>query len=38
LVQLNGPWRGKTNKQVAIVLGATERTIKAHRHRIAVAP
>ena len=26
--------RGKTNKQVAIVLGATERTIKAHRHRV----
>ena len=26
--------RGRTNKQVAIVLGATERTIKAHRHRV----
>ena len=26
--------RGKTNKQVANVLGATERTIKAHRHRV----
>jgi RNA polymerase sigma factor (sigma-70 family) len=26
--------RGKTNKQVAMVLGATERTIKAHRHRV----
>ena len=26
--------RGKTNKQVAVVLGATERTIKAHRHRV----
>jgi RNA polymerase sigma factor (sigma-70 family) len=26
--------RGKTNKQVASVLGATERTIKAHRHRV----
>ena len=26
--------RGKTNKQVAIVLGATERTIKAHRHKV----
>jgi RNA polymerase sigma factor (sigma-70 family) len=26
--------RGKTNKQVAAVLGATERTIKAHRHRV----
>ena len=26
--------RGKTNKQVADVLGATERTIKAHRHRV----
>ena len=25
---------GKTNKQVANVLGATERTIKAHRHRV----
>ena len=25
--------RGKTNKQVANALGATERTIKAHRHR-----
>lgn len=26
--------RGKTNKQVGNVLGATERTIKAHRHRV----
>ena len=26
--------RGKTNKQVANVLGATERTIKAHRHQV----
>ena len=26
--------RGKTNKQVASVLGTTERTIKAHRHRV----
>jgi RNA polymerase sigma factor (sigma-70 family) len=26
--------RGKTNKQVGRVLGATERTIKAHRHRV----
>jgi RNA polymerase sigma factor (sigma-70 family) len=26
--------RGKTNKEVAKVLGATERTIKAHRHRV----
>lgn len=26
--------RGKTNKQVAAILGATERTIKAHRHRV----
>jgi FixJ family two-component response regulator len=26
--------RGKTNKQVAIALGTTERTIKAHRHRV----
>jgi RNA polymerase sigma factor (sigma-70 family) len=26
--------RGKTNKQIANVLGATERTIKAHRHRV----
>jgi FixJ family two-component response regulator len=26
--------RGKTNKQVAKVLGATERTIKAHRRRV----
>ena len=26
--------RGKTNKQVANILGATERTIKAHRHRV----
>ena len=26
--------RGKTNKQVANVLGATERTIKAHRRRV----
>ena len=26
--------RGKTNKLVANVLGATERTIKAHRHRV----
>ena len=25
---------GKTNKQVAAILGATERTIKAHRHRV----
>jgi FixJ family two-component response regulator len=26
--------RGKTNKQAAIALGTTERTIKAHRHRV----
>jgi FixJ family two-component response regulator len=26
--------RGKTNKQVGRELGATERTIKAHRHRV----
>jgi FixJ family two-component response regulator len=26
--------RGKQNKQIARVLGATERTIKAHRHRV----
>jgi RNA polymerase sigma factor (sigma-70 family) len=26
--------RGKTNKQVANEIGATERTIKAHRHRV----
>jgi FixJ family two-component response regulator len=26
--------RGKTNKQVANALGATERTIKAHRHKV----
>ena len=26
--------RGKTNKPVANMLGATERTIKAHRHRV----
>ena len=26
--------RGKTNKQVGNILGATERTIKAHRHRV----
>lgn len=26
--------RGMTNKQVGNVLGATERTIKAHRHRV----
>jgi len=26
--------RGQTNKQVANKLGATERTIKAHRHRV----
>jgi len=26
--------RGKTSKQVGKVLGATERTIKAHRHRV----
>ena len=26
--------RGKTNKRVAIALGTTERTIKAHRHRV----
>lgn len=26
--------RGKTNKQVANALGTTERTIKAHRHRV----
>ncbi len=26
--------RGKTNKEVANALGATERTIKAHRHRV----
>ena len=26
--------RGKTNKHVALELGTTERTIKAHRHRV----
>lgn len=26
--------RGKTNKHIASVLGCTERTIKAHRHRV----
>jgi FixJ family two-component response regulator len=26
--------RGKTNKQIGNTLGATERTIKAHRHRV----
>ena len=26
--------RGKTNKQIARALGWTERTIKAHRHRV----
>jgi FixJ family two-component response regulator len=26
--------RGKTNKQISFALGATERTIKAHRHRV----
>jgi FixJ family two-component response regulator len=26
--------RGKTNKQIAMVLGCTERTVKAHRHRV----
>jgi FixJ family two-component response regulator len=26
--------RGKTNKEVANTLGATERTIKAHRQRV----
>ena len=26
--------RGNTNKQVARALGGTERTIKAHRHRV----
>jgi FixJ family two-component response regulator len=26
--------RGKINKQIALQLGATERTIKAHRHRV----
>jgi FixJ family two-component response regulator len=26
--------RGKTNKHVAVELGTTERTIKAHRHRV----
>ena len=26
--------RGHTNKQVSNALGATERTIKAHRHRV----
>lgn len=26
--------RGKTNKQIANTLGGTERTIKAHRHRV----
>jgi FixJ family two-component response regulator len=25
---------GKINKQIALQLGATERTIKAHRHRV----
>jgi RNA polymerase sigma factor (sigma-70 family) len=26
--------RGQTNKQVARALGGTERTVKAHRHRV----
>jgi FixJ family two-component response regulator len=26
--------RGQTNKQVGNALGATERTIKAHRHKV----
>jgi FixJ family two-component response regulator len=26
--------RGRINKQIAFELGATERTIKAHRHRV----
>jgi FixJ family two-component response regulator len=26
--------RGKINKQIAIELSPTERTIKAHRHRV----
>ena len=26
--------RGKQNKQIAFALGGTERTIKAHRHRV----
>jgi FixJ family two-component response regulator len=26
--------RGKQNKQIANALGCTERTIKAHRHRV----
>ena len=26
--------RGKQNKQIALALGCTERTIKAHRHRV----
>jgi FixJ family two-component response regulator len=26
--------RGKTNKEVANALGGTERTIKAHRHKV----
>ena len=26
--------RGKRNKQIALALGCTERTIKAHRHRV----
>ena len=26
--------RGNTNKQVARTIGGTERTIKAHRHRV----
>ena len=26
--------RGKINKQIAVALGPTERTIKAHRHRV----
>ena len=26
--------RGRTNKQAAIALGCTERTVKAHRHRV----
>jgi FixJ family two-component response regulator len=26
--------RGKINKQIAFELGATERTIKAHRHQV----
>ena len=26
--------RGDTNKQAALAIGCTERTIKAHRHRV----